>query len=510
MGASLLDFYRHKLQPQSKVAFMATFFIGLLIHLYKFTNTLPNHDSLGNFYSDQNMVSSGRWFLSVACGFSSYFDLPWLIGIFSVALIALTAVVLVDLFDIENPVLILLIGGLIVASPAITETFFFEYTADGYMLAMLLAALTVYSSSLARRGVLSVVLPAFFICLSCGIYQAYVSFALLLALCYFVYALMENRYTNLTYWKYIGKQLCIYAAGMTLYYGVWQLCMAVQNKTPNEYQGIDAVSNLDGFSLSLSAQFKECVKIVKLFFFEWGHWASEVTLYAALNFVFGVVLLAVLLAAAWKSGLFHRKLQCLLAVCALFLCIPCACIWLFTSDAVWYRPMMLQSLVLLYIFAAILADRWCKPRYSNLVGLLLAAVLWNNTVIANISYNYMDKMYEQSYATGLEMTMRLHELESVSAFDTIAILGSRAEETSLAGKEPRIYMLSQYLRTDLLYDRWHVAAFLKHIFHIGYAFASDQECAVWETRPEVAAMEPWPSTRSMQVIDQTLVIKMGD
>ena len=38
-------------------------------------------------------------------------------------------------------ILIGIIDGLLVAFPSITETFFFEFTADGYFLAMLLATL---------------------------------------------------------------------------------------------------------------------------------------------------------------------------------------------------------------------------------------------------------------------------------------------------------------------------------------------------------------------------------
>ncbi len=182
MGTSLLYFYKNKVKPQWKFAFGSTFLVALLIHFYKFSNTLLNHDSLFNFYSDQNMVGSGRWFLSVTCRVSSYFDLPWVIGLLSVIYIALTVVVIIELFQVKNPIVILLIGGLTSAFPGITETFYFEFTADGYMLAMLLAALAVYHSNFEHTGWKTTLLSIVFICLSCGIYQAYVSFALLLTL----------------------------------------------------------------------------------------------------------------------------------------------------------------------------------------------------------------------------------------------------------------------------------------------------------------------------------------
>ena len=71
MGSEILAFYENKVKKSWKTAFYSAFFIGLLVHIYKFTNLLPNADALYNFYSNQNMTASGRWFLSIACGFSS-------------------------------------------------------------------------------------------------------------------------------------------------------------------------------------------------------------------------------------------------------------------------------------------------------------------------------------------------------------------------------------------------------------------------------------------------------
>lgn len=195
MGLELLDFFKSKVKKEYKIAFFTTFIITLLVHLYKFTNTLPNLDSIMNYYSNQNILASGRWALSLACGLSSYYDLPWVIAIFSCLFISLTVVVIIKLFKIDNPILITLIGALIGSSPATTETFFFQFTADGYMLSMLLAALAVYFSRIDENRNSYKFFSIMCICLSCGIYQAYVSFALILAVCYFIDILLNKEYS---------------------------------------------------------------------------------------------------------------------------------------------------------------------------------------------------------------------------------------------------------------------------------------------------------------------------
>ena len=132
MGEELSSLLCGRISREEKRAFVTAFVFTLLVHLYKFTNTLPNHDGMYNVYTSQNMIGSGRWALKYACGLSSYYDLPWVIGLFCCLYIALTAMIIVRLFRVKNPVVSFLCGGFLASSPATIETIFFEFTADGY------------------------------------------------------------------------------------------------------------------------------------------------------------------------------------------------------------------------------------------------------------------------------------------------------------------------------------------------------------------------------------------
>ena len=143
MGECFIRFYQNKVKKSWKIAFVSAFVLGLLIHLYKLTNVLLVSDSLYNFYSSQNMVASGRWFLSAACALGSYFDLPWLNGVLSLLFMSLAAVAVTEVFEMENPCLIAVSSGILVSVPSVYATMGFSFTSDGYMLAMFLAALGV-------------------------------------------------------------------------------------------------------------------------------------------------------------------------------------------------------------------------------------------------------------------------------------------------------------------------------------------------------------------------------
>lgn len=517
MGLEILSFYKTKLKKEYKVAFIATFFITLLIHLYKFTNTLPNHDSVFNYYSDQNVLGSGRWALSLACGISSYYDLPWVNGLLSCVFIALTVVVIVALFKLKNPVLIGLTGALLAASPATTETFFFLFTADGYMIAMFLAALSVYCSRIGETRKSRLILSGVCICISCGIYQAYVSFSLLLAVCYLIDALLQNKFSEKDYLKWILHQVIIYIVSLAAYYIIWKPCMYLSGTAANNYQGISNVGHIHP-GLLIGGGINS-IRTTMLYFLQWDVLSHGFSLYSVLNILFLVAMVIGLLFSCVKSGLWKRRLGMVLLVLCLVAIMPFAGIWHFTSDSVGYRAMMLQSLTLLFVLTAVIYERWAKPATKNVVCLFLVLIVFNNALMANISYFYMNLCYERTYAEGIEMMAQIHDLQDTHSFDKIAVVGNRIYEVQYENINPetgrmnptgKIHMLSSLLETSLLYDSDHTTKYLKTTFGLDLEPLTLTQRDTLLGTEEVQRMGCWPAGDSITVIDDTLVIKLSD
>ena len=516
MGEGLLCFYK-KTKTEYRIAFVSTFFITILIHLYKFTNTLPNHDSLYNYYSDQNVLGSGRWALSLACGISSYWDLPWIIGLLCCVFIALTVVVITALFQLKNPVLIGLTGAFLAASPSTTETFFFLYTADGYMIAMFLAALAVYLSRINEPRKSKFLLSGLCICVCCGIYQAYVSFALLLAVCYFIYVLLQNTYSKQDCCKWILRQVIIYSLSLATYYFIWKLFLHFTETVANDYQGISEVGKINA-DLFVSGLLNS-VKSSLLYFLQWDVLANGFTMYSVLNILFLLVMAAGLLIGCYKSKVWERKWAVVLLVLCLVAIMPFACIWHFTSEHVGYRAMMLQSLTLLFVLTAILYEQWAMPAVKNAVCLLLLVIVFNNTLMANISYFYMNLCYERTYAEGIEMMSEIHDLQDIYTFDKIAVVGTRSYDVQYESIDPdtgrmqptgSIHMLSGLLEKSLLYDSEHTIRFLQTTFGLDLTPLSQTQADALLETTAVQNMDCWPSGNSIAVMDDTLVLKLSD
>ena len=79
-------------EEQYKIPFMSGLVIGLITHMFMIVNKFPNGDSMTNFYFDQNMVTSGRWFLTIACGISSFYDLNFVNGLLAIIFLSISAV----------------------------------------------------------------------------------------------------------------------------------------------------------------------------------------------------------------------------------------------------------------------------------------------------------------------------------------------------------------------------------------------------------------------------------
>ena len=133
-----------QITKSEKVAFLCTFIGGLLAHLYKITNWLPNWDSLVFRYDEQNMIAMGRWFLPVVCSVSSFYDLPFLNGIIAIVFHALGAVCICEKLNVQKKITAGLIGAVIVSFPAVTSLMMYNYVADGYAISFFLSTGYLY------------------------------------------------------------------------------------------------------------------------------------------------------------------------------------------------------------------------------------------------------------------------------------------------------------------------------------------------------------------------------
>lgn len=493
-----------------KAGFFAAFVIGLLVHMPVMLSDIPNHDGLDSIYFDQNMVTSGRWFLTVACGISSYFSLPWLIGLLGLFYLAVAAAALAGFLELKRTSTGVLTGGLLVAFPALASTFAYVFTLDGYMLGLLLAVLAPFCAKTWKRGFV-----AGGICLafSLGIYQAYLPFAMLLSLYGAVMVLLaegtvREKVSGILRYIYMG------GIGVGLYYVLLRLLLRIQGKELASYQGISGMGEVE------KSGFLQSIKQIYVDFGAFmlrGNVLSQ-NLYSALSLAV-LTLLAVWAVARvikakklWKSLWFYALL-----VGILLLAPICTSVILLISPEVTYHLLMRYQWVLYLILAAALAEKYLSEAGGKtgvavqwLLPVALGCLVLCYTVTDQIAYSNLEKKYEKTYALCLRLADRMEQTPGYEQGMPVAMIGVVGDQqypvTDVTEHvtASMIGMGGDYL----LYTRTNYQAFFKHYLGITMELVSDEEMVRIYESPEYQAMGSFPASDSVQVVDGVLYVKL--
>lgn len=504
-----LSIGKRKLKKEMKLAFLWALSLGLLIHLPAMLSDIPNHDGLSSMYFDQNMITSGRWFLMVACGASSFFTLPWIIGLLGIFYLACTAVALVELLEVKNPFVIALISGLLVAFPALASTFAYVFTMDGYMLALLLAVLAVLLTKKYARGFLwGAVCLAF----SMGIYQAYVSFAIILCIyCIVILFIEENSWKKRL--QTTGRYLLMGVGGAALYYVILQVLLRLQGKQLADYQGISGMSGATaqtGILDTLVTMYKDfLVFTVKgnVFFNN---------LFSGLGMLVLVLMTLLVTVTMFFRRKWWKKLGFFVIIGLLVIGLPVATnMILMISPNVTYHLLMRYQWVLYPVLLTAFVSRYGKECKSSALlewGTVLAVfvLVFNYAVTDHIGYSNLQKRYEKTYAYCVRLLDRIEQTEGYYQGIPIAIVGVVGyDEFPTTDITEKVTGNMIGLSGDtLLYTADNYAAFMKNYLGATLNFL-DVETAgdIYLHDEEYIAMDTFPGANSVKVVNGILYVK---
>lgn len=505
----------HKIKREWKVAFLTCFVLGLLIHMPVLLSDIPNHDGLDSMYFDQNMITSGRWFLSVACGFSSYYTLPWLIGILGLGLLGCGAAALCELLEIRKAWAVMVVSGLLVSFPALASTFAYVYTLDGYMLALLLAILSVLFTKKWKRGFVP---GAFCLAFSMGIYQGYLSFAMILSL-FAIWMLFmgeeADRKSPVFKDKLCGalRYLFMGIFGAALYLCILQVLLGLQGKELDHYQGIDGLEgggflsqgllaglggmyrDFIGFSLKGNVLFQNLFSLVAC---------------GILAVLAGILVVAVL----WKRK--YWKNPILFGIMGLMLVLlPIATnVILVISPSVNYHLLMRYQWVL-YPIGAVALISGCdvgkkKGVWVEWAGLLAAGTLvFCYSVTDNIAYSNLQKRYEKTYAYCVRLLDRIEQTPGYYQGIPIAMIGVVGDE-QFPVTDITLPVTSNMIGMNgdsLLYTGRNYQLFIRHYLGATLNILPQEAMGdIYESEPYIA-MDSFPGPDSIRIMDGIMYIK---
>lgn len=521
------------IKKEHKTAFAAAFLIGLMIHLPVMLSDIPNHDGLGSLYFDQNMITSGRWFLTVACGFSTYYTIPWVIGLLGLVFLGFTAVALTELLEVKDAVAIVLISGLLVSFPALASTFAYVFTMDGYMLALCFAVLAVLCTKKYKRGFVG---GAVCLALSMGTYQAYLPFAILLCL-YEVVVIFGGESEVKEKVRRALRYLYMGVLGLAFYYVILQMLLGIQGKKLASYQGINGgisgASAGSGFGpdtiLHMYRDFISFTMRGNVLFTNVFALAAVVVLAGAAVFTGGRLIRRRKL---WKNPLFFG----IIAVAVLAAPLATNVILLISPDVTYHLLMRYQWVVYLILMTAFVSryggscrnghgsnddknsgrssdgKRNSGGRSNGIVWLGMAAafvLVLNYALADNIGYSNLQKRYEKTYAYCVRLLDRIEQTPGYYQGIPVAMVG-------VVGYEPfpvtdlTLPVTSNMIGLNgdtLLYTGENYELFIRNYLGASLNILTPEEMGDIYYSKEYIEMESFPAASSVKLVDGIIYVK---
>lgn len=504
----VFDTWKKKITKQDMCTFLVAIVVGLLTHMRVFISDIPNHDGMSSLHFDQNMITSGRWFLRVACGISSDYTLPWVIGVLSVIYLAGAAVVLQRFFKVRHTFTAMLLAAILLTYPTLASNFAYIFTADGYMLALLLAVLAVY---LVEQSALGFVWGAIALGFSMGIYQAYVSFAMILAVyavcrAWFFHGNLKDKW-NVT-WKYVAMG----GVGAAFYYLMLQVLLLVQKTSLSGYQGIGS-GNEKGIG----------ERIVQIYIdFAVHSLKGNILMQKGLLMVIAIMLFAaaavVLARALYQAGSLKSIWTYLCLVAAVVILPICFNAILIISPDVTYHSLMRYQWVLIPVIALVILDRhgnaFCEcikgqALLSWLSVIAAIVIAFQYAIICNIGYFNLEKKYEKTYAYCLRMLEQMEETEGYYHGMPVAMIGVVGDhylpstDVTVGVTDSLIGINGDYL----FYTADNYQAFIEYYFGVHIELVPINDMVEIIRTPEYMELDVFPKENSMKVVDGVLYIR---
>ncbi len=495
-----------------KIGFFTTFFLGLLVHGYVFSNNFLTWDSMWNLYSPQDMLSSGRPYLTYVCAISSYFNLPWLNGILALFFLSVSVALLVEVFRLKNPVTIILGAAFVVAFPSTAEGFCYNFTIDGYMIAFMLSILAFLWTDRRKKGFFPGGLLLGF---SIGIYQGYLAVTIVLCLLALMLYLLENKEV-----KFVFKKMSVYLGMGMIGYGFYLLSLSImlnlKNVTLSGYQGTDKVfafSELPKGIVEAYRNFFDFIRYGNIFGYNNWNVIATVVIFVGIVLLTGLRLLKLTDKKAIKIILFF--------LFAVLLPIGTNIIHL-TSSTTLFRLIMRIPWVLFFVFIMAVTEQYSMrgnhfntnlrkvQQWSLMISMLI--LILNFSVLSNIVYFNMNERYEKTYAFSLRLIDRIEQTNGYETGVKVSILGgipggAYYPSTSVADE----ILIGHYAATGdyMVNSTEKFATFFRHYMNFSIQTIDyTEELKLIETE-KYKNMPTFPHQDSIDFIGDVLVIKLN-
>ena len=280
-----------------------------------------------------------------------------------------------------------------------------------------------------------------------------------------------------------------------------------------EYQGFDTATSLKGLDIATTLYtIKE--SFINYFF----DFSNGISAFCVINCVIFALTLVLYLTDVVKNKLNITKLL-LLVVCVVLLPIG-ASVLAFINKDVDYHNLMKMGFLVFYLFFILHYEKseFKKEKLNAIKSWTIFSVavllIFNQVIIANVSYHELNMAYEKSYGTLIRIADRIEQTEGADECDSVLVLGYLDGSESYSVNLPPDMTGSTdgyILRADdEMVGQSVLCSALNDYCGKEYKFISGKEKLELLKKIDENDMLNWPEKSSISVIDNVIVIKLGD
>ena len=188
----------------------------------------------------------------------------------------------------------------------------------------------------------------------------------------------------------------------------------------------------------------------------------------------------------------------------------------FINSGIDYHNLMKMGFLVFYLFFILQYENTrVKPnKVKQWTTLVVTAILiFNQTIIANVSYHKLNMAYEKSYGTLIRIADRIEQTEGAEECDSILVLGylSESEDYSAVLPPDMTGTTDGYIlrADDEIVGQSVLCSALNDYCGKNYKFISGEEKSELLKRIDTDSLNNWPEKNSISVIDNVIVIKLS-
>lgn len=511
-------------EKENKKIFMTTIITSMIIHFQLYALTITGPDTLINSMYHQADVWElmlfryGLYFIQAIKG---NIVSPIFATLLSSVLLAITVILVIDIFKIQNKYIKYITAILFVVAPNISAILTFFYCSDAYTLGMLLATLAIYIMRRYESKKWPIFLGGLLVSLSMGMYETYISVTMVLCVATLLIDALEKKESRQIFINLL-KYIVMGVIGIVLFYAISHIVLLITKLPVSNYSGADSIGIVSVVS-NLSTLLPEAYESFFYYYFNDKMIPNTIWHTNILYIIIFAISLSSIIYIVIKDKIYKKPVNIILILILIVIAPICFGIIEIAVPDVDIHILMACSMIYIFpIFFKIL-EMLPKDNISRIfkytVVICSLLVTWNYIWQDNASYISIQTMQNQAVNTASRLVTHIEELEEYTPDMPVLLLGGlennrylNRDNTSIEAK--KIFDRSWGFISEKSTIWWGNLDSWRKIFY-EYVGANLNLVSEWESTEilessEFKSMKYYPEKDGIKVINNTVVVRLSD